>query len=205
MRLIKVLLLTFLFIFTALPAMADTYKILAFGDSLTAGYGLSQDKAFPVLLEQNLKADGYDVAVINAGVSGETTSGGLSRLDWTLQHEPDLVLLGLGANDALRKISPDLAKENLSKMIEKLQAKDIDVLLLGMYAPPNFGAEYGDQFNAIFPALTEEYDVKLYPFLLEGVAADRSLNQDDGLHPNEKGARIIADNLKPHVIPFLKD
>lgn len=201
----KGLILSFVIIFTVAPAMAETYKIMAFGDSLTAGYGLAADKSFPAVLEQKLKTDGYDIEVVNAGVSGETTSGGLSRLDWTLQHEPDLVLLGLGANDALRKLPADLAQKNLSEMIEKLQAKNIEILLLGMMAPRNFGTEYTGAFDAIYPALAEQYDVALYPFLLKGVVADPTLNIEDGLHPNEKGAEIIADNLKPLVIEFLND
>lgn len=201
---IKVLLLTLSFIFISFQAMAEPYKILAFGDSLTAGYGLDQGEAFPVLLEQMLKTDGHDVKVINAGVSGETTSGGLNRLDWTLQHNPDLVMLALGANDALRKLPPELARENLSKMIEKLQAKDIEVLLLGMYAPRNFGEDYTGKFDVIYSDLAKKYNVKLYPFLLDGVVADPDLNQQDGLHPNKKGAEIIARNLLPFVKDFLE-
>lgn len=197
------LLFLYLCFFTSI-AFAETYKILAFGDSLTAGYGLPSGQAFPDKLEVKLKAAGYDVKVINAGVSGETTSGGLNRLDWTLKHDPDLVLLGLGANDALRFLPPDLAYQNLEAMIQNIQSRGIQILLLGMYAPRNSDPRYIQKFDRIFPTLAQKYNIPLYPFLLEGVALNPAYNLADGVHPNNQGTEIIANNLFPYMIHIIK-
>ena len=187
-----------------MPVMGPQRDVLAFGDSLTAGYGMSPQEAYPAQLEEQLKAKGHDVKIINAGVSGDTTTGGLNRLDWALKHNPDLVLLGLGANDALRHLPPDLALKNLSGIIAKLQEQGKDIILLGMYAPRNFGPGYTKKFDGIYTALADQYDVPLYPFLLEGVFGNPALNLTDGLHPNDKGAEIIARNLLPFVEEFLE-
>lgn len=189
--------------FTLDTAKADTYKILAFGDSLTAGYGLDQGKSYPDKLQEKLLVLGYDVKVINAGVSGETTTGGLNRLDWTMQHNPDLVVLALGANDALRFIDPDLTYRNLDSMIVKIKDRGAKVLLLGMVAPRNGGAEFTQKFDAIYPRLAKVHDIPLYPFILEGVATKPDLNIHDGVHPNEKGTEIIANNVLPYLVDIL--
>lgn len=192
---------------TAGEGQAKTYTVLAFGDSLTAGYGLPRGQSLPDQLEQTLAARGFKVQMINAGVSGDTTSGGLARLDWALEGVQgariDLVILALGANDALRGIAPDLTRSNIAAMIERLNARGIPVLLAGMVAPPNMGPEYAAAFNPIYPDLAAEYDVPLYPFLLDGVAAEPALNQDDGMHPNQRGVAVIADRLAPVVANLL--
>ncbi|MGM0423004.1 MAG: arylesterase [Pseudomonadota bacterium] len=195
----------FFVFFQPLAAAAEPVKILAFGDSLTAGYGLSNGEAFPEKLEEKLRDKGYQVDVINAGISGETTSGGLNRLEWVLQNEPDIVMLGLGANDAMRFIDPKIVEQNLTQMLEILQDRDLDVLLLGMYAPRNSGPAYTKSFDAIYPRLAEQFNIAYYPFLLEGVAMDPDLNLKDRVHPNEKGTEVIADNLLPRVEKLLQN
>jgi acyl-CoA thioesterase-1 len=190
---------------TALGAVASPApRILAFGDSLTAGLGLNPDAAFPARLEAVLRSDGIDARVINGGVSGETTAGGVARLDWALGDHPDLVILELGANDALRGIDPKLAYANLDKILARLKASGAKVLLTGMLAPPNWGRDYQQEFAAIFPTLADKYQVPLYPFFLDGVATDPSLNQPDGLHPNAQGAALIAAKVAPYVERLLK-
>jgi acyl-CoA thioesterase I len=181
------------------PAGARTLEIVDIGDSLTAGLGLPANEAFPARLEARLKADGLDVRVANAGVSGDTTAGGLARLDWTLGDKPDLVILALGANDALRGADPAVVKGNLDKMIDKIQASGAKLLLLGMLAPPNWGKEYEGAFDRIYPDLAKAHHVPLYPFFLEGVAMKPDLNQPDGLHPNQKGVGVLVDRIAPVV------
>jgi acyl-CoA thioesterase I len=181
-----------------------TPRILAFGDSLTAGLGLNPEAAFPSRLEAALRSDGIDAHVVNGGVSGETTAGGVARLDWALGDHPDLVILELGANDALRGIDPKLAYANLDKILARLKASGAKVLLTGMLAPPNWGRDYQQEFAAIFPRLADKYQVPLYPFFLDGVATDPSLNQPDGLHPNAQGAALIAAKVAPYVERLLK-
>ncbi|MEQ8602758.1 MAG: arylesterase [Marivibrio sp.] len=177
--------------------------ILALGDSLTAGYGLSKAESFPSVLEDALAEAGRPAEVINAGVSGDTTKGGLSRVDWLLTEDPDVVLLELGSNDGLRALDPQQTYENLAAIIEKSQQAGAHVLLAGMLAPPNLGRDYGREFNAVFPRLADEYDVTFYPFFLEGVAAEPQLNQSDGMHPNADGVEVIVDNILPTVIEAL--
>ena len=181
------------------PATAHIPVILDFGDSLTAGYGLAPEQAFPARLEAVLRRQGIEVRVVNGGVSGDTTAGGLARLDWALADKPDLVILELGANDALRGIDPATVRDNLDKMIGKIEANGAKMLLIGMLAPPNWGTEYENAFNRIFPELAKVHDVPLYPFLLEGVAMKPELNQPDGLHPNERGVAVLVDRLAPVV------
>jgi acyl-CoA thioesterase-1 len=177
--------------------------LLALGDSLTAGWGLTPDQAFPTLLEKMLAEDGCSVRIINAGVSGDTSTGGLTRLPWLLSgpadERSDMALVALGANDGLRGIDPAVMEESLSAILERLKQDNIPTLLAGMLAPPNFGAEYAETFNAVFPRLAERYGVTLYPFILEGVATRPELNQPDGIHPNAAGAEEIAKRLYPLV------
>jgi acyl-CoA thioesterase-1 len=183
----------------------EPVRILAFGDSLTAGYGLAAEDGFTVQLQQALQAQGHDVEVINAGVSGDTTTGGIARLDWALGDNPDAVILELGANDGLRGIDPALTRANLDKMLEVLSEKQVPVLFTGMLAPPNFGQDYGAEFNAIYPDLAGQYDVIFYPFFLDGVATVAALNQADGIHPNPEGVAVIVENIMPSVLRLLDE
>jgi acyl-CoA thioesterase-1 len=181
------------------PAAGRVPEILAFGDSLTAGFGLPADAAFPSRLEARLRAEGTLARVVNAGVSGDTTAGGLARLDWVLAGKPDLVILELGANDALRGIDPKIVRANLDKMITRIQASGAKLLLAGMRAPPNWGEDYQQAFDRVYPELARAHGVTLYPFFLEGVAMDPKLNQPDGLHPNERGVAAVVDRIAPYV------
>jgi len=192
----------------SLPAAADAadpIRILALGDSLTAGYGLAPEDAFTAQLERALQDRGYDVEVLDAGVSGDTTAGGRARLDWALADDPDMVLVELGANDALRGIDPAEARRNLAAILERLNAEGLPTLLAGMYAPRNYGADYAEAFDAIYPDLAEAYDVHLYPFFLEGAATDPDLNQADGIHPNAAGVEVIVENIVPHVVEVIEE
>lgn len=183
--------------------MAEPLRILALGDSLTAGYGVAPDQAFPVRLEAALTARGYDVRLINAGVSGDTTAGGRARLAWALADKPHLAIVELGANDSLRGLDPDQARANLAAILAELRKRGVGTLLAGMLAPPNLGADYGARFNAIYPGLAQEFGVPLYPFFLEGVAGKALLNQPDGLHPNAQGIEVIVQSILPHLLPLL--
>ncbi len=189
--------------FAGAPAAGRVPVILDFGDSLTAGYGLPTGQAFPARLEAWLHQQGIEARVVNAGVSGDTTAGGLARLDWALADKPDLVILALGANDALRGIEPSTVRENLDKMIGKIEASGAKLLLLGMLAPPNWGEEYSHAFDQIFPELARIHHLPLYPFFLEGVAMKPELNQPDGLHPNERGVAVLVDRIAPVVARLL--
>ncbi len=188
----------------SLPVRAETQTILALGDSLTAGLGLDPTQAFPAKLEAALKAKGHDVVVLNAGVSGDTAAQGAARLDWALTDDVDAVLVELGANDALRGLPPEQAKQALDGLLAALQRRKLPVLLLGMKAPPNLGPEYGAAFDAMFPELAKQYGVALYPFFLDGVAADAKLNQADGMHPNPQGVDEIVRRVLPSVEALLK-
>jgi acyl-CoA thioesterase-1 len=189
--------------FAGVQAAGRVPVILDFGDSLTAGYGLPAGQAFPARLEAWLDQRGIAARVVNAGVSGDTTAGGLARLDWALADKPDLVILALGANDALRGIDPLSVRENLDKMIGKIEVSGAKVLLLGMLAPPNWGEEYRHAFDEIFPELARTHHLLLYPFFLEGVAMKPELNQPDGLHPNERGVAVLVDRIAPVVARLL--
>jgi len=173
--------------------------LIAFGDSLTAGYGLKARDAFPRQLQMALEAKGHKVHVVNAGVSGDTTAGGLERLDWALEPRPDGVILELGANDALRGIAPGEARANLDKMLASITSKGIDVLLAGMKAPSNWGGDYVNEFDVIYPELAAKYRTVLYPFFLEGIALNRTFTQADGLHPTAAGVAEIVKRILPHV------
>lgn len=186
----------------ASPIVAAT-RILAFGDSLTAGLGVAPNDAFPAQLGARLKADGYDVTIDNGGVSGDTTADGLARFDWTMGDHPDIVLLELGANDMLRGLDPKRAETNLDAILAKLKAAKVKVLLIGMRASSNWGADYRKSFDAIYPMLAQKYDVPLYPFFLDGVALDPKLNQADMLHPNAAGVAVIVSRIAPAVEKLL--
>jgi acyl-CoA thioesterase-1 len=186
------------------PVAAHVPVILDFGDSLTAGYGLAPEQAFPARLEAALRQQGLEARVVNGGVSGDTTAGGLARLDWALAEQPDLVILALGSNDALRGIDPAAVRDTLDKMIRKIEASGARVLLLGMLAPPNWGEEYMSAFDRIFPELARVHAVPLYPFFLEGVAMNPELNQPDGLHPNERGVAVLVDRIAPVVAGLVR-
>lgn len=186
------------------PALAvDEIKILALGDSLTAGYGLEQQYAFTSQLEKSLQDKGYPVRVINGGVSGDTSAGGLSRLTWALADKPDLVIIELGANDGLRGLDPAQTRSNLKAIIKAIQKAEHKVLLTGMIAPPNLGKEYGAEFNSLYGDLAKQNDIALYPFFLDGVAANPKLNQPDGIHPTAEGAAIIVERILPYVEKLL--
>ena len=177
--------------------------IMAFGDSLTSGYGLPPADAFPVKLEAALRARGHAVRVINAGVAGDTTAGGRARLAWMLADKPDAVILELGANDGLRGLDPSETLANLRAIMEQLKAADLPVLLAGMRAPPNLGRNFGAEFDTIFATVALEYDALFYPFFLEGVAARPPLNQNDGIHPNSAGVAIVVERIIPSVEALL--
>ncbi len=177
-----------------------TVRILAFGDSLTAGYGLDDpSKAFPAQLEERLKSKGYNVVILQAGVSGDTTSGGRSRLDWSLAEKPDAVIVALGGNDALRAVDPAITADNMDFIVRRIQKDGIPVLVAGMLAPPNLGRDYGERFNAVFSDVAEDTGALLYPFFLDGVVADPKLNQDDRIHPTAEGIAVIVSRILPFV------
>ncbi|WP_027533312.1 arylesterase [Bradyrhizobium sp. WSM3983] len=199
--------LMFALMTVANPAWADAtkpIKLVVFGDSLSAGLGLPAQDAFPAKLQKALQAKGIAVDMTNAGVSGDTSSGGRDRLDWSVSDGTEGVILELGANDAMRGIDPDLTRAALADIVGRLKARKIAVMLCGMLAPPNFGADYGTRFNSIYPDLAKQFDVPLYPFFLEGVAADAKLNQADGIHPTAEGVDIIVHNMLPTVEAFVR-
>ena len=185
-------------------AWAEPIKLVGFGDSLMAGYQLPAADAFPVKLEAALKAKGYDVEIANAGVSGDTSSGGLARLDWSVPDGTKGVILELGANDALRGIAPEETEKNIDAMLTRLKARGIAVLLAGMLAPPNMGADYEKRFNGIYQRMAEKHGVALYPFFLDGVAAQADLQIDDGMHPNPAGVDVMVARILPTAEAFLK-
>jgi acyl-CoA thioesterase-1 len=180
-------------------------RVVVLGDSLTAGLGVAVDAAYPALLQQRVDSSGFNYEVVNAGVSGDTSAGGLSRLDWALQGDVRILIVALGGNDALRGLSPAELQRNLGQIIEKAQARGIRVVLAGMESPPNWGRDYNVSFHKVYPALAAEYHVPLVPFLLQGVAGSDALNQSDGIHPTAQGARIVADNVWTVLKPVLDD
>ena len=204
-RLVKVAALLLALIFAADTAHAGQKVILAFGDSLTAGYGLPAADAFVARLQAALRARGRNVRVRNGSVSGDTTAGGRARLAWTLSGQIDLVILELGANDGLRGVDPGETRRNLDAMLTALGKRKITVLLAGMLAPPNLGPDYARDYNGLYPDLAKKHGVALYPFFLEGVAAQAALNQPDGLHPNAAGVQVIVDAMTPHVLELLNN
>jgi acyl-CoA thioesterase-1 len=186
------------------PAADERPKIVVLGDSLTAGLGLAGSEAYPALLQQRIDRAGYRFEVVNAGVSGDTSAGGLSRLDWALDGDVRILVVALGGNDGLRGLPPDEMKRNLAGIVRRARARHIAVLLAGMEAPTNMGADYQRQFHDVFPALAREYGVALLPFLLQGVAGRPELNQRDGIHPTAEGARIVADHVWQLLEPMAR-
>lgn len=190
----------------AMPVQAQNQapiKLLVFGDSLMAGYALPPAAAYPAQLEKALKAKGLNVTTINAGVSGDTTAAAASRLDWALADKPTHVIVELGANDMLRGMAPEQARANLDAILTKLKQSNLPVLLMGMLAAPNLGADYGKRFNSIYPDLAAKHAVPLYPFFLEGVAGEAKLNLSDGIHPTQEGVAIVVERTLPHILRFL--
>lgn len=182
------------------PAFAaEPVRILAFGDSLTAGYGLAEQDALPTRLAEALNKMGRPVTMINGGVSGDTSADGVSRLDWSLADKPQIMILALGANDMLRGLDPKVTRANLEAIIQKTQAAGVEIVLAGMLSPPNLGADYKTAFDAIYPELAKAHNLLFMPFLLQDVAQDSALNQADGIHPNGNGVAIIVRNLLPYV------
>ena len=190
------------------PGFAESegdLEILLFGDSLAAGYGLSAEDGLTAQLQARLNSEGVQALVKNGGVSGDTTAGGLSRLDWALSAGTDVVILVLGGNDAMRGLTPSQSQSNLDALLAKLATREVKILLTGMRAPPNLGPDYAAAFEPMYQALAKKHDVALYPFILEGVAADPALNQGDGIHPNAAGVEVIVDGLTPLLLPLLQN
>lgn len=185
-------------------ARAEPVKLVGFGDSLMAGYQLPAADAFPVKLQAALREKGYEVEIANAGVSGDTSSGGLARLDWSIPDGTRGVILELGANDALRGIAPEETEKNLDAMLTRLKERGIAVLLAGMMAPPNMGPEYGERFNGIYQRLAQKHGATLYPFFLDGVVTKANLQLDDGMHPNTEGVDVMVQTMLPTAETFLK-
>lgn len=181
----------------------EAFTVLFLGDSLTEGLGLEADQAFPNLIDQRLKAEGYNISIINAGISGSTSASALERMQWYVRSRPDLVILSLGANDGLRGLDVDNMKNNLAETIEFAQNNNIKVALTGMLTPPNMGEEYTSAFAQVFPDLAAEYNLDFMPFLLLDVAGIPSLNQADGIHPNIEGSRIVADHVYNFLLPLI--
>lgn len=194
-----------LFIVMALFVQTKPKVILFFGDSLTAGYGLSPEDAFPTLTGEQLIKNGKNVKIVNAGLSGETSAGGLSRIDWVLRQPIDVFVLELGANDGLRGLPVDQTKKNLQAIIDKVKVKNpaVKVVVVGMMVPPNMGGTYSTQFNAVFPEIAKKNKATLMSFLLDGVAGNEKLNQADGIHPNPEGHKIVATNVTKILMPLL--
>lgn len=183
----------------------DRVKVVFLGDSLTAGLGLPEDEAYPALLEERLEASGRPVEVINAGVSGDTSAGGLARLDWLLAQDPDVLVVELGPNDGLRGLDLDETEANLRQIVSRARAAGARVLLTGLRLPPNYGPDYAGDFRALYPRIAEDLGIPLVPFLLEGVGGEPELNLPDGLHPNARGQRRLADNVQPHLERILDE
>ena len=185
---------------------SDAPRIIFLGDSLTAGLGLAIERSYPSLIQHRLKEKGYEFEVVNAGVSGDTSAGGLRRLEWAMaEGNPKVLVVALGGNDGLRGLPPEQLEANLAAIIEQGQNGGLEVILAGMEAPPNFGVDYTTRFRAVYPTLATRYDIPLIPFLLEGVAGDPALNQSDGIHPNERGAQVVADLVWRTLEPTLDE
>jgi acyl-CoA thioesterase-1 len=192
-----------MFALAATPAAAEPVRLVVLGDSLTAGYGLPPGAGFPARLEAALRERGRDVTVIDAGVSGDTTAGGLSRLDWSVGADAQAVIVELGGNDMLRGVDPARTAENLDKIVARLTERGLPVMVAGMRAPGNFGEAYGEAFDALFATVAERHGAAFYPFFLDGVAADATLNLPDGIHPNAAGIAIIVERILPAVEQLL--
>lgn len=193
-----------LFLSLSVYAQDKTKAFVIIGDSLTEGYGVSKENAYPALLEQKLKKENKNWKVVNSGVSGSTTASALSRVKWTLKSNPDLVMIALGANDGLRGLQVSTSRKHLEDALEELKKANVPAVIAGMQMPPNFGKAYADEFKSMFSSLAKKYNATFVPFLLEGVAGDPKLNQTDGIHPNEEGHKIIADYVYKHIKDILK-
>lgn len=194
---------TLITLLSATASAQAPVRLLVFGDSLVAGYSLPPDASYPAQLERALKAKGVNATVLNAGVSGDTTAAAASRLDWALADKPTHVIVELGANDMLRGLAPEQARSNLDGILTKLKQTRLPVLLMGMLAAPNLGADYGKRFNTIYPELASKHGVPLYPFFLDGVAGEARLNLSDGIHPTGEGVAVIVERTLPHILRFL--
>lgn len=205
MDILKVTTFLLVLFFAATAAAQGTKTILFFGDSITAGYGIDEEDAFPAHIQRKIDEKGLNYRVVNAGLSGETSAGGLRRVDWILQQHIDLFVLELGGNDGLRGINPESTKENLAGIMDKVSDKypDAIIILTGMEAPPNMGSDYTERFRQIYAELYEEFDVVFMPFILDGVAGEPDLNLADGIHPTEEGHKIVAENLWNYLLPVL--
>jgi len=205
--LLKLFLITILTVSSSFAnsTASKSVVILAFGDSLTAGYGLERDDSFPRQLENSLATSGYPVTVINSGVSGDTSAGGLARLEWALAGNPQIVLVELGANDALRGLDPAQTYDNLDQILVRLKKAGCRIVFAGMRAPRNLGLDYTFEFDQIYPNLADRHDLYFYPFFLEGVAADPGLNQADGIHPNAEGVRVVVKGIQPLVVKAVEE
>ena len=191
--------------FVAWPAVAGAEAVIvALGDSLTAGLGVAQDESYPSRLQARLAREGYAYRIVNAGVSGDTTAGGLRRVEWVLRAAPEIVIVALGANDGLRGQSPQAMRANLDEIVARLRGSGARILLAGMRLPPNYGAEFTREFAEVFPAVARRAQIAFMPFLLDGVAADPCLNQPDGIHPTAAGYQVVADRLWPYLRPLLR-
>ena len=202
-RLVAVVALLLYLAAPAVHAQTEPVKLAILGDSLAAGYGLAPAQAFPARLQAALKEKGRNVTDINHGVSGDTTAGGVERLDWMLGDKPDIVLVELGGNDALRALDPAATERNLDTIVKKLKEAGVTVWLAGMLAPRNFGPEYAKSFDGLFKTIADKYDVPFYAFFLDGVAQDPALNQPDGIHPNARGVDVIVERIMPFVVKNL--
>ena len=203
MGLLRALLVSVLVASAASATPRADHVIVALGDSLTAGLGVGVEEAYPALLEARLRREGFDYRVVNAGVSGDTSAGGLRRLDWALKLKPQVLIVALGANDGLRGQPPAALRANLTQIVERARGAGARVLLAGMRVPPNYGADYARAFAGVYPAVARTTGAALAPFLLDGVAGDARLNQADGIHPTAEGQRVIAEHLWPHLRPLL--
>lgn len=201
------LLFVTLFLFFCSASAQDVQRILFFGDSITAGYGIQEQQAYPALIQQKIDSLGWNFEVVNGGLSGETSAGGLRRIDWMLRQPVDLFVLELGGNDGLRGIDPDVTKSNLQKIIDKVEKAypEAPIVLAGMQVPPNLGPDYTESFKEIYPELAKENDIQLIPFLLKGVGGKEKLNQSDGIHPTAKGHKVLAENVWKVLKPILKE
>jgi len=189
----------------AAPRQAGAPRVVFLGDSLTAGLGLDETEAYPALVERKLEDEGLPIEAVNAGVSGDTSAGGLSRLDWLLSQKPDALVVGLGGNDGLRALPVESTEKNLREIVRRAQAAGVRVLLLGMRIPPNYGPDYTTRFAAMYPRIAEDLDVPLVPFLLDRVGGIRELNQPDGIHPTAEGQEILAENVAPYLEELLRE
>lgn len=192
------------FMLSSQDVRAESARLMVFGDSLVAGYGLPLDQAFPAQLEKKLVADGKKVTVINAGVSGDTTAGGLARIDWAMQQKPTHIMVVLGGNDMLRAIEPKVTEKNLRDLMEKIKASKTPVLLAGMKSFRNLGGIFGSAYDKMYKGIAKDFDAVYYPFFLDGIAFDTAFNQDDGIHPNMRGVAEIVDRIYPSVEKLLK-